>query len=123
MKIRSGFVSNSSTSSFIVTVDKEKMYDPLIVKLEVNLSDFVDETIMTPEELDRYIKHNYDKLTAREADNLRSVIKEGKAILMGCMDVECMRDSNPRLARLIDSGGMQALLELECNVLFWGRKE
>jgi len=121
MKIRSGFVSNSSTSSFIIAVDKEKLIDPFIIKVEFNLSDFVQETLKTPQEVEDYIESK-SKITARQATLLRNEVKKGKVILMGDIDCEGLRDSNPQVARIIDNGILNDLLNLETNVLFYGRE-
>ena len=83
MKIREGFVSNSSSSSFVVAVSKDQIDIPIIIK--ANLNDFVEKTISTPEELREYFEDydddelddNYDYKEA-----LRS-INSGKHILVG----------------------------------------
>ena len=58
MKVRLGFVSNSSSSSFVIA----SKTTPGTVKLTipVDISDLVDETIKDEEELIDYFKEHYD---------------------------------------------------------------
>ena len=58
MKIRNGFVSNSSSSSFIVAVKDEESAKTKI-QIEVDLSKYASDTIKTIEELDSYVLDNY----------------------------------------------------------------
>ena len=49
MKVRNGFVSNSSSSSFIIATDKKgsKNSIPLEIKVEIDLKKYIDESIST----------------------------------------------------------------------------
>ena len=58
MKIRNGFVSNSSSSSFIVSC-KDKKSAKIKVELEVDLYDHADDKITTLKELDGYFIDRY----------------------------------------------------------------
>jgi hypothetical protein len=51
MKKRIGFVSNSSSSSFILSSEKDKNTK---ISLEIDLSNLTDNIIKTKEELDEY---------------------------------------------------------------------
>lgn len=51
MKVRNGFVSNSSSSSFIISTDQEEVK----INIEVDLTKFIKATIKTKEELDKYL--------------------------------------------------------------------
>jgi hypothetical protein len=57
MKRRQGFVSNSSSSSFIIAVDKEVKNEDL--KVEVSIAKCVDARIETVEELQAYYEREY----------------------------------------------------------------
>jgi len=59
MKIRNGFVSNSSSSSFIVAVDDVDEQAKVTVTIEVDILKYVDTTIRTKKELDDFYLSEY----------------------------------------------------------------
>lgn len=93
MKTRFGFVSNSSSSSFMVAVPKGKTN--ITITLEVDLTDFDSKTFETVEELDEYIVEEYGwkEMTLEdilEDAGLKDVyqdaveqIKKGKVVISG----------------------------------------
>jgi hypothetical protein len=82
MKTRSGFVSNSSSSSFIITCAVEP-----ILKVEILLSEMADEVITNRKELDGYFKEWFD--TERELLNYKpylnclAALERGETIYIG----------------------------------------
>lgn len=68
MKIREGFVSNSSSSSFIVASNKEPK-----VFVEINLAD-ISEKIYTKEQLDDYFVHYF--YFYLEENNIENIITD-----------------------------------------------
>lgn len=58
MKIRQGFVSNSSSSSFMVAA-KLGSYPKVQVNLSADLDSFAEEYIETKEELETFFKNYY----------------------------------------------------------------
>ena len=81
MKIRTGFVSNSSSSSFIVAAKKGKTKVKL--ELEVDLADYLDgDPITTVEELIRFYKDEFD-YDATDLDNDADFKASKKAIQSG----------------------------------------
>lgn len=69
MRYRNGFVSNSSSSSFIISKKDE---GPLKIMVEMDLSNCIDLQIKTKEELDAYILDEY----SWEGDSLSEIFKE-----------------------------------------------
>lgn len=101
MKVRKGFVSNSSSSSFILAVEKDVKNED--IKIEISLTECIEKRIETIEALQAYFEKNYiwdtdeDKATksfisrlAEEGDwcvekyeECEQAIYNGKAIIMG----------------------------------------
>ena len=96
MKKREGFVSNSSSSSFILKVDKTedgmikidpKNFGEAIVTEEELKAKFKEDCLCgeeTWEDLDEYDLEKYKKSL--------KIIESGKAIIMGCVDNNAMED-------------------------------
>ena len=59
MKIRKGFVSNSSSSSFIVATSR-KTSGKIVLTIKVDLKNYADKVITTEKELLKYLDYNYD---------------------------------------------------------------
>jgi hypothetical protein len=99
MKTRLGFVSNSSSSSFIITKKNYKKGKPLKATLavEIDLSDMIEEVITTKEELDNYIVDQYgwgeyntlekilegNEFRKSKYEKYLSLINEGSSICFG----------------------------------------
>jgi hypothetical protein len=90
MKLRKGYVSNSSSSSFIVSIPKGKEND-FFIKVPVNLESYATHIIDTKEELDKeftyrleywgnkeYVETNYNKCL--------EAINRGERVLLGDFD-------------------------------------
>lgn len=106
MKKRNGFVSNSSSSSFIIAgnIDTE-----IEVKMSVNVTRFCDDYCTTKEELDHYFTHNWgcdlnyieeEKWFKEQYENCLAAIKEGKTIFF----CEASSDSEDSLSYSIYNG-------------------
>jgi len=82
---RFGFVSNSSTSSFIIT--KSKGIVPIVtLTIKADLSSFVRKEITTIEELDR-IWDDCESYHNASYHRCRKAIEEGKIVCLGgCCD-------------------------------------
>ena len=88
MKTRTGFVSNSSSSSFIVAFKKNAK-----VKIEIDLTEF-GNTIKTIKQLDEYFKEvmkfSEDKpdetgTIKEQYTQCKKALSEGKKICFGCV--------------------------------------
>ncbi len=87
MKVRTGFVSNSSSSSFIIAVKDESV--PTKINIEADLKDLDTEIFNTVEE---YIEHfaeewgqSVDEFIKEEETfmQVKRLFKEGKIIIKG----------------------------------------
>jgi hypothetical protein len=96
MKTRNGFVSNSSSSSFIIAAESEMQEIQITIK--ANLKDLIQETIKTEEDIKNYIEDYWGYSTYEEAaeddcarerwDEFRNALQNGKVIYIGCGDSE-----------------------------------
>lgn len=94
MKIRNGFVSNSSSSSFVVACEKGKK-KTLKVKLEVDLDDFMDKRITNVTELAIYLAKerywDFDSLSDSEKathEQYVKVLESGRELMFGSFSNE-----------------------------------
>lgn len=87
MKIRSGYVSNSSSSSFIVATDG----DP-IVTVRIDLTKFISKTLTTKEEILEWYLDDYgyteeellgDRYHKPKYEAMLKAIENGKKIYQG----------------------------------------
>ncbi len=84
MKIRSGFVSNSSSSSFIVAANKENTN--IKITLETDLKKY-GKVLTTEQEVKDYFIYEYgDDYDNVAYNSCLSAIKEGKIIIIGSFD-------------------------------------
>lgn len=85
MKIRSGFVSNSSSSSFIVAVTPNKT--KISITIEVDLEKYSNKILINEKQVLEYFESWYGDLTHQYVKNLYEAaikaIKEGKHVLVG----------------------------------------
>jgi hypothetical protein len=86
MKIRKGYVSNSSTSSFIVSIPKDKE-SHFVITIPVNLESYVDNIINTKEELDEEFKGRFKYGDIEYEEKLYNecleAINKGERVLLG----------------------------------------
>lgn len=88
MKIRLGFVSNSSSSSFIISSPNRPMKISYTVELDLN--EIIDKTIKTIKELDEYFEEfsfvKVDQLDPYQKETYlkcKKEIESGRNILIG----------------------------------------
>lgn len=84
MKVRLGFVSNSSSSSFIVAVDKGKG-GKFRISLDVDLENLADRKISSLEDLDKYVlEYGLDVEWIKETyEEIKLEIEKGRDVLIG----------------------------------------
>ena len=88
---RECFVANSSSSSFIVAVNKGNL--KIKLEMEVDLEKYADKTISTIEELIYYFKedmcYSVEELEENEEyQNAKRAIQDGKTVLIGSFSNE-----------------------------------
>lgn len=81
MKIRNGFVSNSSSSSFIIVADSKKKLK-ITLTIEVDFNKFVDKVFNKKEDFIKYLKEDYG-LEEDEIMERKRYVKALKAIEKG----------------------------------------
>lgn len=96
MKYREGFVSNSSSSSFILSVDKD--FEPykykIKIELEVELDRFQDKVISNIEELNEYFDYHYCSnfieydYYAKRYYKMKEILDSGNKIFIGKLSSE-----------------------------------
>lgn len=114
MKVRSGFVSNSSSSSFVVAVEKDAQ--EIVLTMKADLRKYADATATTVEELDRIIidEHGWKMVNnlqdilgespwlRRVYDEAKVAIGEGKHVIFGTVG----NDYDDSVANLIYEDGI-----------------
>lgn len=82
MKIRSDFVTNSSSSSFILAAKDEKQLKAKIT-LEVDFNDLCSAVISNEQDLDEYLQDSYgngDDYTKEMKGKILPVLQAGKKV-------------------------------------------
>ncbi len=92
MKIRTGFVSNSSSSSFILEVDKDIKDMKVKMEIGVDLKDLQDRLITSVDELEEYFIDYYgsnfkdyrdESYIMKKYEKMKSTLDRGKNIFIG----------------------------------------
>lgn len=101
MKFRIGFVSNSSSSSFVVAIPHTRMDNKIIMQMEVNLDEMKRDELCNLKELDDYflniVRHWHNKPTVQELfeqypnykeayDQYKQLIENGYRVIIGSAD-------------------------------------
>ena len=92
MKIRNGFVSNSSSSSFIVAVDKNRKLDKVRIVVDVGLDKIKETVLETEGDLICYCEDIFGCLVSELKDDeldqyeyFLNKINNGKKLIVCCV--------------------------------------
>lgn len=82
MKKRKGFVSNSSSTSYVISTAKDITKLPYKIEIEVDLTQFIDNTFDDKETLEKYLESNYgESLALFDSDGkIRAALNRGESI-------------------------------------------
>jgi hypothetical protein len=124
MKYRTGFVSNSSSSSFAVIAEPGQT--KFKICLEIDLADYASHIMDSPEQVEKYLVSSYgshgmsDPQCIKEREEILDTLAKGKIFLVGSFSddrynaVENMlcnegllafKDDNPHIEIVYGSGG------------------
>jgi len=114
MKVRNGFVSNSSSSSFIVAVPANQKAE---ITIKVDLSEYADQKIATIKELNDYWRGDRDEIDELY-EKCRKAIEAGQIVYVGRFsdddydDIQCglchrglKKEDMPANSKIIQSEG------------------
>ena len=109
MKIRTSFVSNSSSSSFILGTSKKNKNNPIKITIECDINEIIDDVIETEERWMEYLSEEYcngnsltdymkeDRWLKERCEKGIAELKAGNVLLVGC----CSNEGDSAISQFI----------------------
>jgi hypothetical protein len=112
MKIRNGFVSNSSSSSFVVSAPPNV---PLKIKIEVDIEQYANDTLKTLNDVKKYIEEQWGDVSKNleEYDELKAEIEKGNWVYVGSFS----SDSGDAMEQFLCDSGIEQPEDGSFNVI------
>lgn len=126
MKVRKGFVSNSSSSSFVVAVDNDTS-TKITLSMEIDLADY-GHVLNTVEELDNYYLKEYvyglntieewlkdedDSWMHEQYKKSKKAIEDGKKVLIGWFS----DDGDNAVESMLCNSGLRGIVEGDVEII------
>ena len=117
MKLRQAFVSNSSSSSFILATDPKNAKKKIRITIECDAHELIDKTITNKKELEEWYLEEYgydtleemfeDSYGREEYNQALKQLEMGKVILIG----DCSNESYEIVSRVVFDNGLEGNID------------